>query len=75
VSHPLCDYARHVQRTLGQDEALERPAYTWCLQQATAHMDAAVRTISPGLIGKARRAAIGEALVIAIKPEARRVKR
>jgi hypothetical protein len=75
MSHPLCDYARYVERVLCEDEALERPTYAWCVEQVTARMDAAAATISPGLIGKPRRAALSKALVTLIKSEAPGVRR
>jgi hypothetical protein len=74
MSHPLNAYARYVEHALDQDEALERPTYTWCLKQVQAHMGAVAETIPGGLTGKARRAAVSEALVTAIKPTARRVR-
>jgi len=71
VSHYLKGYAKRVKRALEQDETIERPIYTWCLEQVIKHFDTARG--SADLVDGATSGAVVDELVKLIRPSARKV--
>jgi len=64
-SHPLRNYARHVQKAL-VEAGLPRPPYTWCLVMVQRAWDGAKE-------GAASREALKDALLARILPTAKLV--
>jgi len=71
MSHRLIGYAKRVKRALEQDETIERPIYTWCLEQVVKHFDAA--RIGADLVEGATSGTVVDELVKLIRPSAHKV--